>query len=58
VTYGKPGNALDALLAAEQFAPEEVCRPSVQAITTSLLRARTHQSPELHAFATRCGAAP
>jgi DNA-binding XRE family transcriptional regulator len=58
VGYGKPGDALEALLAAEQFAPEEVCRPSVQAITTGLFRARAHQPPELRAFATRCGAAP
>jgi transcriptional regulator with XRE-family HTH domain len=55
--FGKPGRTLQALLAAESFAPEEVCRPSVRAMATTLLHAPGRQPAELRAFASRCGAA-
>jgi transcriptional regulator with XRE-family HTH domain len=58
MAYGNPGKTLEALLAAEHFAPEEACRPSVRAIAADLLSTRTPQPAELRAFATRCGAAP
>lgn len=58
LAFGKPANSLNALLAAEQFAPEEVCRPSVRAIVTDLFRASTPHPAELRAFAARCGTAP
>ncbi len=55
--YGRPAHTLQALLAAENFAPEEVCRPSVRAMATTLLHAPGRQPAELRAFAARCGAA-
>lgn len=54
--FGRPGSTLQALLAAESFAAEEVCRPSVQNIAASLLHASGPQPAALRAFAIRCGA--
>lgn len=54
--FGKPASALTSLLAAESFAAEEVCRPSVQAIATALLKRPGPQPAALRAFAARCGA--
>jgi hypothetical protein len=53
--FGRPGSTLQALLAAESFAAEEVCRPSVQTMAASLLRTPGPQPAALRAFATRCG---
>jgi transcriptional regulator with XRE-family HTH domain len=54
--FGKPDRTLRALLDAENFAPEEVCRPSVRAMTTNLLHGPGRHPAELRAFASRCGA--
>jgi transcriptional regulator with XRE-family HTH domain len=54
--FGKPDRTLQSLLAAESFAAEEVCRPSVQTMTISLLDAPGPKTAMLRAFATRCGA--
>jgi hypothetical protein len=41
---------------AESFAPKEVCRPSVQAMATSLLHPPGPQAAALQVLASRCGA--
>jgi len=52
--FGRPDSTLQSLLAAESFAAEEVRRPSVHAMTISLLHAPGPQPAALRAFATRC----
>ncbi|MBO3682350.1 XRE family transcriptional regulator [Streptomyces sp. NEAU-YJ-81] len=53
--WGKPDRCYQALLAAEQAAPQEVRRGAVGAMTVSLMR-HDRTLPGLRAFATRVGA--
>ncbi|WP_188116220.1 helix-turn-helix domain-containing protein [Salinispora cortesiana] len=55
--HGKPDRAVQALLSAERYAPEEVNRPSVRDLVSSLLYAPTATSAGLRNLATRVGAA-
>ncbi|MEV5207638.1 helix-turn-helix transcriptional regulator [Micromonospora sp. NPDC053740] len=54
--HGKPDRAVQALLSAERHAPEEVNRPSVRDLVSSLLYAPTATPAGLRDLATRVGA--
>lgn len=53
--FGSRDRAYDALRTAEHVAPEEIRRPSVQRIVTSLLTDPQPEPPGLRTFAARCG---
>ncbi|GAA0546590.1 hypothetical protein GCM10010172_30350 [Paractinoplanes ferrugineus] len=54
--HGRPDRAAHALLAAERHAPEEINRPSVRELVTTLVYAPTPTPSELRALASRIGA--
>jgi hypothetical protein len=54
--HGRPDRAAQALLAAESHAPEEVNRPSVRELCSTLLYAPTPTPAGLRALADRIGA--
>ncbi|GAB3404172.1 helix-turn-helix domain-containing protein [Flindersiella endophytica] len=55
--YGKPANAYQALRAAESHAPEEIRRPSVRNLISTLLYSKGNQPTGLRALAARAGTA-
>jgi hypothetical protein len=54
--FGRPGNAFQALQAADRCAPEELRRSSVRSLTVSLLDAPGPAPPGLREFAARIAA--
>ena len=54
--FGNPGNAFQALQAADRCAPEELRRSSVRSLTASLLDAPGPTPPGLREFAARIAA--
>lgn len=54
--HDRPDRAYEALLAVERYAPEEIRRPSVQALISTLLYSPKPKPSGLRALATRAGA--
>ena len=54
--HGRPDQACRALLAAERQSPEEIRRPSVKALITTIIQAPGTQPPGLRQLAERAGA--
>jgi len=53
--YGRPDQACKALLVAERHSPEEIQRPSVSTLITTMTQAPGKQLPGLHQLAKRAG---
>ncbi|MGH3696263.1 MAG: helix-turn-helix domain-containing protein [Pseudonocardiaceae bacterium] len=54
--FGNPGNCFQALQIANQCAPEELRRPSVRSLVSSLVNGPGPTPPGLRELAARCGA--
>ena len=53
--HGRPDQACQALLVAERQSPEEIQRPSVKALITTMIQAPGTQPPGLRQLAQRAG---